>query len=107
MYYYFKIKNVPTTNLLTREKIIPRVRDSLVQSVPGELNHYICLPDFFKSPRVAGRIKYGVLNILMPKKILNQPSIYPAVGQRESTTMSQHVRMGVNLQTSQLTVITH
>lgn len=41
MYYYFKIKNVPTTNLLTREKIIPRVRDSLVQSVPGELNYYI------------------------------------------------------------------
>jgi hypothetical protein len=43
---------------------------------------------------VRGGVLDGVLNIPMPKKILNEPRIRSLVGQGKAASVTQHVRVG-------------
>lgn len=57
--------------------------------------HNICSspPKLFKPRRVGGRISHGVLNVPVPKVVLDQARVCPLIGQGEAAGVAEHVGM--------------
>ena len=51
-------------------------------------------PEPFKPCRIRRRVHDGVLNVPVPKIVLNEPRVCPLIGQGEAASVAEHVRVG-------------
>lgn len=63
-------------------------------------------PQLFKPGRIRRRIDNCVLNVAVPKIVLNKPRVCPLIRQGKTAGMAEHVRMGGEGQAGTLSIVT-